>query len=60
MEILNGNDYEWKYFLIAILGYMVKGVQYKPFLNEIYRIANNPSDIEKKCELDEIAKSLFE
>jgi len=38
MEILNGNDYEWKYFLIAILGDKVNGVQYEPFLNEIYRI----------------------
>lgn len=60
MEILNRNDYEWKYFLIAILGDKVNGVQYQPFLNEIYRIANDPTEIEKRCELDDIAKLMIE
>jgi hypothetical protein len=60
MEILNGNDYDWKYFLIAILGDQVNGVQYQPFHNEISRIANDPTEIEKKCELDDIAKLMIE
>ena len=60
MEILYKNDYEWKYFLIAILGDKINGVQYRPFLNEIYRIANDPTEIEKRCELDDIAKLMIE
>lgn len=55
LEILNGNDYEWKYFLISILGDQHNGIQYPPFLIEISRIASNPTEIEKRCELDEIA-----
>jgi hypothetical protein len=57
LEILNGNDYEWSYFLIAILG---NKVQYQPFIDKIYRIANHPTEIEKRSELDEIAKLMFE
>ncbi len=60
MDILNGNDYEWKYFLIAILGDKVNGVQYQPFLNEINRIAKEPTEIEKRCELDDIAQLMIE
>lgn len=60
LEILDGNDYEWKYFLIAILGDKVNGVQYQPFLDEIYRIANHPTEIEKRCELHEIAQLMLE
>jgi hypothetical protein len=60
MEILNGNDYEWKYFLINILGDKIYGVQYQPFINEIHRIANNPTEIEQMCELDDIAKLMIE
>lgn len=60
MDILNGNDYEWKYFLIAILGDKVNGVQYQPFLTEINRIAKEPTEIEKRCELDYIAQLMIE
>lgn len=60
MEILSTNDYEWKYFLIAILGDKFKGVQYQPFLDEIYRIAKEPTEIEKRCELDDIAQLMIE
>lgn len=60
MEILKGKDYEWKYFLIAILGDKVNGVQYLPFINEIRRIAYDPTEIEKGCELDDIAKLMIE
>lgn len=56
MEILAGKDYEWKYFLINILGDRVSGIQYDPFIKEIHRIAYNPTDIEKGCDLDEIAQ----
>jgi hypothetical protein len=30
-----GNDFEWKCFLINILGDRIDVVQYPPFLNEI-------------------------
>lgn len=56
MEILDGKDYEWKYFLINILGDRVSGIQYEPFIKEIHRIAYNPTEIEKGCDLDEIAQ----
>ena len=35
-----------KYFLINILGDIIDEVQYPSFLNEIYRIASNPTEIE--------------
>jgi hypothetical protein len=60
IDVLKRNDYEWNYFLIAILGNKVNGVQYQPFLNEIYRIANNPTEIEKMCDVDFIAKLMIE
>lgn len=60
MDILKSNDYEWKYFLIAILGGKNNGVQYVPFLDEIYRIAIKPTEIEKSCELNDIVQLMID
>lgn len=60
MNILDGTDYEWKYFLIGFLGEKSSGVKYEPFIQEIKRIAENPTEIERACELDEVAQFALE
>ena len=60
MEVMQGNDMEWKYFLIAILG---SGDQHKmapEFLKEIQRIASQPTALEIACELDQVAQCALE
>jgi hypothetical protein len=60
MKILEGTDYDWKYFLISFLGHRKDGVKYEQFINEIKRIAENPTAVERGCELDEIAQFALE
>ena len=55
MDILNGKDFEWKYFVIIILGSGDKSKIDQSFLDEIKRLAFEPTEIEIKCDLQEIA-----
>ncbi len=59
LEILNGSDQEWKYFVINILGSKDKNKMDPKFLNEIERIAYHPTEIEKNAEVDDIARMML-
>lgn len=59
MDVLNGPDYQWKYFLICILGGEPDKISIL-FLNELKRLAYKPTEIEKRCELDEVAQWALE
>ena len=60
IEILNGSDQEWKYFMIARLGHKDKDKMDPKFLNELERIAYNPTEIEKNAEVAYIARIVLE
>ncbi len=58
MEIMNGNDYEWKYFLISSL-HLENDKMYPPFLAELKRLAQHPTQVEIGCELQWMAEQFF-
>ena len=60
LEILNGNDQEWKYFLIHSICNMAKDKIPNEILVKIESIANSPSKQEIEAEVNEIAEFLLE
>jgi len=52
LKILRGDDGVWKYWIIIVFGCITQNPE---VLKEIQRIANNPTNDDKDCEVDEIA-----
>lgn len=60
MEILDGDDQEWKYFMIGTLASPDLSKLDPLFLNEIKRIAFKPTEVEVMCEVNDIAQRVLE
>jgi hypothetical protein len=60
IEVLNGNDGTWKYFLIHSLAGIPKDQIPLDLLKKITSIANSPNPLEKREEVDEVAQWLLE
>lgn len=60
MGILDGTDYEWKYFLISIFEKADLEKGYLPLLAELKRLVNAPTDTEIACEVHWMAKHVLE
>lgn len=56
VQILQGKDEMWKYWVLAVFGNIVKD---ELFLNEIKRIAQNPTYEEVNAEVSELAKEII-
>ena len=60
LEILNGDDEEWKYFMIGTLASQDLNKLDLSFINEIKRIAHKPTKSEAMSEVDDIAQWVLE
>lgn len=59
MTIMQGNDYEWKYFLIQLM-WDIKDYPASAFYQEIIRISKKPTRTEIQSEVYYIAKTVLE
>jgi hypothetical protein len=58
MQIMNGKEYDWKYFLISMFGREDKEKMYPQLLLELERLANHPTEVEVACELQWMAQQI--
>lgn len=59
MEIMNGPDYEWKYFLLSIFDEHDLENGYQPFITEINRLVDHPTETEIACEVHWMARRVM-
>ena len=60
MNIMQGDDYEWKYFLISAFSSIDPKDLYLPYLQEIRRLAEHPTPTEINCELQYMARLILD